>query len=92
MNYVQVTWSLFLVAWPVSQYVQSTARTIGLIFICGDLAGTAVCAWDAVRAPGDWVNYFVAAGQFFLFLVVIAVWLISRRVRTGGHQAGAAAK
>jgi uncharacterized integral membrane protein len=77
--------------WPISQYVRSTARMTWLIFIVGDLAGTVVCIWDAVRAPADWVSYFVAAWQFFLVLVVLACWLVSRRVRAGGHDGRALA-
>jgi hypothetical protein len=80
VNYVQVAWSLMLVAWPISQYVQSGARMTRLIFIAGGLAGEVVYMWNAVQAPGDWVNYFVAA---CLFLLYLAWWLIRRRVRTG---------
>jgi hypothetical protein len=86
VNYMQVTWSLFLVAWPVSQYVRSAARMTVLIVISGNLAGVVVCAWKAVQAPRDWANYFVAACQFLLVLVVLACWLVSRRVRAGGHD------
>jgi hypothetical protein len=87
MNYVQVVWSLFLVTWPISQYVRSGPRMTGLIFISSGLAGEVVYIWNAVQAPGDWVNYFVAAWLFFLYL---AWWLIRQWVRTGGHNAGRA--
>jgi hypothetical protein len=92
VNYMQVTWSLFLVAWPVSQYVRSAARMTVLIVISGNLAGVVVCAWKAVQAPRDWANYFVAACQFLLVLVVLACWLVSRRVRAGGHDGRALAE
>ena len=85
VNYVQVAWSLLLVAWSISQYIQSGARMTGLIVISSGLAGEAVYIWNAVQAPGDWVNYFVAA---WLFLLYLAWWLIRQWVRTGGHNAG----
>jgi hypothetical protein len=87
LNYVQVVWSLFLVAWPVSQYVRSGARMTGLIVISSGVAGEVVYIWNAVQAPGDWVNYLLAA---LLFLPYLAWWLIRQWVRTGGHKAGRA--
>lgn len=85
VNYVLVVWSLFLLAWPISQYARSSARMSGLIAISSGLAGEVVWIWNAVQAPGDWVNYFVAAWLFSLYL---AWWLIRQWVRTGGHNAG----
>jgi hypothetical protein len=89
VNYVQVTWSLSLVAWSISQYVQPGARMTRLIFIAGGLAGEVVSIWNAAQSPGDWVNYSVAA---WLFLLYLAWWLIRRRVRTGAHNSGRAGK
>ena len=89
VNYVQVAWSLLLVAWPISQYVGSTARMTGLIIISSNLAGLVVCIGNAVQAPGDWVNYVVAA---LLLLLLVAWWLTRRWVRTGRHNAGPAGK
>ena len=80
VNYVQLAWSLSLVAWPISQYVGPTVRMTGLIVIGGGLAGLVVCIWTAVQAPGDWVNYV----SVFLLLVLVLVWYLVRRwVRTG---------
>lgn len=84
VNYVQLAWSLFLVAWPISQYVRPGARMTGLIVISGGLAGEVVYIWNAVQAPGDWVNYFMAA---WLFLLCLAWWLVRQWVRPGGHNA-----
>ena len=89
VNYVQVAWSFFLVACPISQYVRSGARMTGLVVISSGLAGEVIYIWNAVQAPGDWVNYFVAA---WFFLLNVAWWLIRRWVRTGGHDAGRAGK
>jgi hypothetical protein len=61
---------------------------LGLFFMAG-LVVMLWGIWDAVRAPGDWVNYFVAA---LLFLLLVAWWLIRRWVHTGGHNAGRAGK
>jgi hypothetical protein len=52
MNYLQVAWSLLLVAWPIGQFVGSTARVTGLIIITGNLAGLVVFIGNTVRAPG----------------------------------------
>ncbi len=87
VNYVQVAWSLLLVAWPIGQFLGSTARMTGLIIMAGNLAGLVVFIGNAVRAPGDWVNYFMAA---LLFLLLVAWWVTRRWVRTGRRNAGRA--
>jgi hypothetical protein len=87
VNYVQVAWSLLLVAWPIGQFLGATARVTGLIIIAGNLAGLVVFIGNAVRAPADWVNYFMAA---WLFLLLVAWWVTRRWVRTGRHNAGRA--
>ncbi len=81
VSYVRVAWSLLLVAWTVSYYLRSTARTTGLIFIGCCLAGVVVGIGNALRAPGDWVSYLVAAIEFLL-LVVFLCW---RPIRRGGR-------
>lgn len=89
VNYVLVAWSLVLVAWPVSRYAGSGPRITGLIVISSCLAGEVIYIWNAVQAPGDWVNYFVAA---WLFLLNVAWWLVRRWARTRGHDAGRAGR
>ena len=64
--------------------VDSTARVTGLIIISSNLAGLVVCIGNAVQAPGDWVNYVVAA----LLFLLVAWWLTRRWVRAGRHNAG----
>ena len=75
VNYLRVTWSLLLAAWPVSQFGRPAARVTWLIPIGGCLAGLAVNIWSAVQAPADWVNYFAAV---MLFLMLLAWWDIRR--------------
>jgi hypothetical protein len=78
-DYVQLAWSLLLVAWPISQLVRSAERTTVLISISSTLAGVVFFLWNAAQTPGDWVNYFMAA---FLPLGLLALWLASRRACT----------
>jgi hypothetical protein len=77
VNYFGMAWSLFLVTWPVSQYFRFTARMTALTVIGACLAGVVVCIGNAVQAPGDWVNYLLAA---WLCLLLLA-WLITRWAR-----------
>jgi hypothetical protein len=79
LNYLRLAWSLLLVAYPVSALLRSGTRVTALIVISGTLAGVAVSLRDAAQAPGDWVNYFAAAG---LVLLLLALWLASRWART----------
>jgi hypothetical protein len=80
LNYVQLTWAFLLVAYPVSVLARSAAHMITLIILSSStLAGVAVNLWNAAQAPGDWVNYFVAA---LLLLPLLAVWLLIRRIHT----------
>jgi hypothetical protein len=71
VSYAYLTWSLLLAAWPISQYVRSTARMTGLLAISSCLAGAVTYSWNAVLAPGDWVNYLVAAWFFLPVLLLL---------------------
>lgn len=64
---------------PLSMLARYAERVTALIFISGTLAGVVINLWNAAQAPGDWVNYFLAA---WLFLLLLAWWLISRWTRT----------
>jgi|SRR5215467_7395848 len=79
LNYVQLTSSLLLVAFPVSMLVHAAARVTVLIAVSGTLAGVVISLWNVVQSPGDWVNYFTAA---WLSLLLLALWLASRWART----------
>ena len=79
MNYLHVTWSLLLAAFPISMLARSAARLTVLISVSAILAGMAVGLWEAAQAPADWVNYLTAA---YNFLLLLALWLASRWART----------
>ena len=79
LNYLRLAWSLLLVAYPISTLLGSATRVTTLIVISGTVAGVAFSLWDAAQAPGDWVNYFAAAG---LVLLLLALWLALRWART----------
>jgi hypothetical protein len=85
LNYLQLTWSLLLVAYSLSMLVRSAGRVTVLISIGSPLAGVVISIWNAAQAPGDWVNYLWAA---FLFLCALAIWLADRWAR-GGHTGSA---
>ncbi len=79
LNYLNLAWSLLLVAYPISVLLRSALRVTTLIVISGTVVGVAVSLWDAAQAPVDWVNYFVPA---LLVLLLLALWLASRWART----------
>jgi hypothetical protein len=84
VNYVQLAQFLLLMAWPVSCYLRSTARTTGLIIVSSCLTGLVVDIGNAVQAPGDWVYYPFAACQFLclvVFLCLVAYQAMGRRRR-----------
>ena len=79
LNYAQLTWGLLLAAFPVSVLARGTGRVTVLIGISAIVVGVAVSLWKAAQAPGDWVNYVVAAWQALLLLTW---WLLSRSRHT----------
>lgn len=79
LNYLQLARSLLLLAYPISVLVRSAEDVSTVIVISGTLAGMGVNLWNAAQAPGDWVNYFLAA---LFFLLLMALWLVSRWART----------
>jgi hypothetical protein len=80
VNYLRVAWSLFLVAFPVSQYVRSNMRMTVLILISSCLVGVVVCIGDAVQAPWDWVNYLLAGTSLLVLLLAVLSWWLIRRL------------
>ena len=91
-NYAELTWSLLLLAWLISQHARPTAHTTLLIAAGSDLALLVLYAGSAAQAPRDWVNYVLAA-WFFIFFVVLVAWRPIRRwADAGGRNIRAAAK
>jgi hypothetical protein len=76
LNYVRLAWGLLLLAYPISMLGRSGSRASAPIVVSGSLLGAAVNLWEAVQAPGDWVNYGAAALLVFLLLVL---WVSHRR-------------
>jgi hypothetical protein len=79
-DYLRLAWGLLLLAWPISLLTRRAKRTIRLISVSNTLTGLAVSLWWAALAPGDWVNYFLAAT---FFLAIPISWLTGRRVWAG---------
>jgi hypothetical protein len=81
LNYLLLAWSFIIMAYPISKLVRSTEHLSTSIVACGLLAGVGVNLWNAAQAPGDWVNYFLAALLFLLLLVMLLVrrWARTRR-------------
>jgi hypothetical protein len=81
LNYLQLAWSFIIMAYPISKLVRSAEHLSTSIVASGLLAGVGVNLWNAAQAPGDWVNYFLAALLFLLLLVLSLVrqWARTRR-------------
>jgi len=79
LNYLRLAWSLVALATLISMLAGPAARPRTLLVVGCAMLGVAVNLWDAVQAPGDWVNY--GATALFLALLV-ALWLSSRWTRT----------
>ena len=77
--YMQLAWSVLILAYLLSELVHSAWRTTALLFTGATLAGVVSHLWSAADAPGDWANYFWAA---LLLLSVPVWWLAHRRART----------
>jgi hypothetical protein len=78
-GYMQLTWSVLLVAYLLSQQAGPAKRMTALLYTGATLAGLALNLWNAAEAPGDWLDYFFAA---ILFLVLLTQWRRGRQVRT----------
>ena len=89
LNYLWLAWSLLFVAYLIRKYVHSAGRVTALLGIGAPLALAAVFLVQAAQAPGDWVNYFIAALVLLPLLVVLplAWWLRRLQARTGGRHA-----
>jgi hypothetical protein len=89
LNYLWLAWSLFFVAYLIRKRVHPAGRVTALLGIGALLALAAVFVVQAAQAPGDWVNYFMAA-LILLPLPVglpLAWWLRRLQGRTCGRHA-----
>jgi hypothetical protein len=77
--YMQLAWSVLVLAYLLAEIVHSARRTTALLFTGATLAGVVSHLWNAAEAPGDWANYFWAA---LLLLSAPVWWLADRRGRT----------
>ena len=84
LNYLQLAWGLLLVAYPITQLARFGLRVTARILISGLLVGLAVALWEVAQAPGDWVNYLVAA---LLIPPLLGMWLVSRWAHGDGQDA-----
>ena len=89
LNYLRLAWSLFFVAYLIRKRVHFAGRATALLGIGALLALAAVYLVQAAQAPGDWVNYFMAALVILPLLVGLPVawWLRRLQARTGGRHA-----
>jgi hypothetical protein len=89
LNYLWLAWTLLFVAYLIRKRVHSAGRVTALLGIGAPLALAAVFLVQAAQAPGDWVNYFIAALVLLPLLVVLplAWWLRRLQARTGGRHA-----
>ena len=76
-------------AYLIRKRAHSAGRVTALLGIGAPLALAAVFLVQAAQAPGDWVNYLMAALVLLPLLVglPLAWWLRGLQARTGGRHA-----
>jgi hypothetical protein len=87
--YSWLVWGLLFVAYLIRKRVRPAGRMTPLLGISAVLALAAVYLGNAAQAPGDWVNYFLAASLLLTVLVggPLAWWLRRLQARTCGRHA-----
>jgi hypothetical protein len=88
LNYLHLAWALLFVAYLIRKRARPGGRVTWLLGISAILALGGVYFWNAAQAPGDWVNYFLAASLLLLLLAGLSLtwWLRSTGAR-GCHAA-----
>jgi len=89
LNYLRLAWGLLFEAYLLRKRVRSAGRVTALLGISAITALGGVYLWSSAQAPGDWVNYFLAALLLLPLLVglPLAWWLRRFQARTGGRHA-----
>jgi len=89
LNYLRLVWGLLFVAYLIRKRVRAAGRMTALLGTSAILGAWAVLLGGAAQAPGDWVNYFLAALVLLPLLagLPLAWWHRRLRARTGGHNA-----
>jgi hypothetical protein len=87
-NYLQLAWTLLFVAYLIRKRVHPAGRMTRLLGISAIVALAGVYLWSAARAPGDWVNYVLAALLLLPVLVGLPLaWWLRRLGARGRHAA-----
>jgi hypothetical protein len=88
-DYLRLVWALLFVTHILCRRVRSTGRMTVLLGLSAPLALVAVFFGNAAQAPGDWVNYFLAAVLLLPILggLLLTWWLRRLQARTGGRHA-----
>ena len=76
--YLQLAWGLLFVTYFISRLAHAPARITTPLMFSGALALEVRGIWDTVQAPGDWVNYFKAAGLGLLLLAALLDAVLTR--------------
>ncbi len=79
-SYATLAWALAILAYPVAGLLRG-ALAGSTVFLTGmsGLVGAGVNLWNAVLAPGDWVNYFQAALLLLFGTSVLFLWWVQSR-------------
>jgi hypothetical protein len=77
-NYLGLTGSLLFAAYFIGRLAHAPERMITVLLFSAAPAFEVLTVWQAVQAPGDWVNYFWAAA---LGLTLVGALLFALRVR-----------
>ena len=89
LNYLRLVWGLLFVASVIRNRVRPAGRMTALLGTSAILAAWAVLLGGAALAPGNWVNYVLAALVLVPLVAYLpfAWWHRRRQARTGGHNA-----
>jgi hypothetical protein len=89
LTYLRLAWGLLFAAYLIRSRVRPAGRMTALLGTSAILAAWAVLLGGAALAPGDWVNYVLAALVLLPLLAYLplAWWHRRRQARTGGPNA-----